>query len=262
MTDADPQIPHVLACDVGNSAIHLAVVHADSVSDVQVLRIGELSDLSARLGDLWDPLPEPRAIVASSVNRAGLNALEAAVEPRIDKRVLVVGRDLPLPIQTDLESPETVGTDRICAAVAAYDRLGTSCVVADFGSAITIDAVNDSGVFLGGAILPGLAMQAQALADRTAQLPQVDLQADETPVGRSTDQAIRNGILQGARGAMRQLAESYAMHLGSFPLVIATGGDARRICGHVGDSDLVQAIVDDLTLRGVAMAYYHYLTVS
>ena len=81
-------------------------------------------------------------------------------------------------------------------------------------------------------------------------------------MGRNTEQAIRNGIIQGARGAMRQLAEAYAMHLGAFPLVIATGGDARLICGHVGQSDLVQAIVDDLTLRGVAMAYYNHLTQS
>jgi type III pantothenate kinase len=202
----------------------------------------------------------PRKIVASSVNPAGLRALESAVSRAIGKEdVLVVGRDLPLPIETALKNPEKVGVDRLCAALAAFDQLGKACVVADFGTAITIDCVNDEGVFLGGAILPGLAMGASALQAGTAQLPAVELTNPDWVHGRDTREAIVGGLVFGARGAMREMIEMYATELGHWPLVIATGGDAALVCGDVVDSELVQAIVPDLVIRGIASAYYKTL---
>ena len=149
------EIPNVLACDVGNSAVHFAHVKGDDVTDVHVVRVGELSRLGAELAELWAEIPAPRKLVAASVNPAALKALEAAVGEALGEDVLVVGRDLPLPIETDLTDPTSVGVDRLCSAVAAYDRLGAACVVADFGTAVTVDCIDDRGAFLGGAILPG-----------------------------------------------------------------------------------------------------------
>jgi len=253
------EIPNVLACDVGNGAVHFAHVKGDEVSRAQSVRVGELRKLGGALRALWDDIPPPRKVVAASVNPAGLKALEAAATEAIGEDVLVVGRDLPLPIQADLPDPSSVGVDRLCAAVAAYDRLGTACVVADFGTAITIDCVSDEGVFLGGAILPGLRMSADSLHERTAQLPRVKLVAAKWVFGKSTQQAIAGGILAAARGALRELVEAYATHLGKWPLVIVTGGDASLVCDHSANDDLVQAIVPDLAVRGVAMAYYNSL---
>ena len=173
--------------------------------------------------------------------------------------MLVVGRDLPLPMPTELATPQSVGADRLCAAVAAYDRLGTACVVADFGTAITIDCVSDEGVFLGGAILPGLGMAAAALHERTAGLPQVDVGPADWVFGRDTAQAIVGGILASASGALRELVEAYATELGRWPTVIGTGGDAELIRSRSGEGEIIQAVVADLTLRGAAQAYYNSL---
>jgi len=133
----------------------------------------------------------------------------------------------------------------------AHFRLETACVVADFGTAITIDCVNDEGVFLGGAILPGLSMGAAALAAGTERLPEVAPAAPDWVFGRDTREAIVGGLVYGARGALRELAEAYATALGRWPPVIATGGDAELVCK---GSEIVQAIVPDLCLMGVALA--------
>ena len=253
------EIPSVLACDVGNTAIRFARVQGDEVHDVRTFRIGGLSGLGQALADAWEPVPAPGKIAVASVNPAGLRALEAAAADSLHEEPLVIGRDLPLPMATDLPDPGSVGIDRVCAAAAAFDRLGVPCVVADFGTAVTIDCVNAEGVFLGGAILPGLDMGAEGLSAHTAQLPRVALAQPDWVYGKDTRQAIIGGLLYGARGALRGLVEAYATEMGQWPVVILTGGDARRICESPGESDLVQAVVPDLVLRGVAIAYYKTL---
>jgi len=257
--DVLEKIPGVLACDVGNSAVHFAAVRGDRVGPAMAFRAGNLSGLGAAMAEVWAEIKPPRKIVAASVRPASLKALEAAAAETLHEPVLVVGRDLPLPIETDLPQPQSIGTDRLCAAAAAYDRLGAACVVADFGTAVTIDCVNDDGVFLGGAILPGIAMGAAALHERTAQLPQVEPVAPDWVLGKDTRQAIIGGLVFGARGALRELAEDYAVALGHWPIVVITGGDAHLICADPNRSELVRAVVPDLAIRGVAIAYYRTL---
>jgi type III pantothenate kinase len=259
MTEIPEQIPSVLACDVGNTAVHFAAVTGEDVGEVHTLRVGELAGLGAELAALWTQLPQPRELVACSVNEPALKALEAAAQESLAEPVLVIGRDLPLPMETDLPAPRAVGVDRLCAALAAFDRLGVACVVADFGTAITIDCVSDEGKFLGGAILPGLAMSARALHQYTAQLPEVELAEPDWVFGKDTRQAIVGGLVRGSRGALRELTEAYATELGHWPPIILTGGDATLIGGEPNLSELVQAIVPDLVLRGAAAAYYRTL---
>ena len=259
--DPIDQIPHVLACDVGNTAIHFAHVQGETVGDVHTFRLGETVGLGKALAELWEQIPTSRRIAAAGVTPAGLKTLEAAVAEAIDEPVLLIGRDLPRPIQAELAKPDRIGVDRLCAAAAAFDHLGAACVVADFGTAITVDCVNDQGVFLGGAILPGLEMSAHSLHAGTAQLPEVELSEPDWVFGRNTREAIIGGLVFGARGALRELVEAYATYLGSWPAVIVTGGDARLVCGDPNTSELVQAIVPELALRGVALAYYKTLTI-
>ena len=89
--------------------------------------------------------------------------LPRLVREALDEPVTVIGRDIPLPMETLLAEPDRIGADRLCTAAAAFQRIQQPCVVADFGTAVTIDCVNDQGLFLGGAILPGMKMQASAL---------------------------------------------------------------------------------------------------
>ena len=253
------QIPNILACDVGNTTIRLACVNGDEIGPIKQLKIGDLSGLGDVLDQLWAHMPNPKTMVACSVNPTGLKALEAAAAEVPGRKVLVIGTDLPLPIEMDLPHPESVGADRICCAVAAYDQLGVACVVADFGTAITVDCVSGDGVFLGGAILPGIKMGAAGLAEKTAALPKVTPTNPDWVFGKDTAQAIIGGLVFGARGALRCLVESYATQLGHWPVVIATGGDAELVCADRNVSDMVQAIVPELTLRGAAIAYYRTL---
>jgi type III pantothenate kinase len=253
------KIPCVLACDVGNTAVHFAAICGDEVPETRAVRVGEMTGAGEVVRELWAGLAEPKKVVAASVNPPLLKALEAAVGESVAQHVLVIGRDLPLPLDTDLPDPRSTGVDRLCAAAAAFDRLGVACVVADFGTAITIDCVNDEGVFVGGAILPGLEMGARSLATQTAQLPKVELSDPTWVFGKDTRQAIVGGLVVAARGALREFVEAYATELGHWPLVVVTGGDARLVCGNPSESGLVQCRVDDLTLRGVALAYYRSL---
>ncbi len=253
------EISSVLACDVGNNAIHFAHVRGEEVAAMQTVPIERSERLGKALGVLWRHMPAPKRVAAGSVNPAGLKMLEAAADEGIGEPVLVIGRDLPLPIDTKLNHPEAIGVDRLCCAAAAFDHLGTACVVADFGTAITIDCVNDEGLFLGGAILPGLQMGVRGLETQTAQLPAVELDEPKWVFGSDTREAIVGGVVYGARGALRELVEAYAAELGSWPVVIITGGDAKLICSNPSASELVQARVDDLAVRGVAIAYYKTL---
>jgi type III pantothenate kinase len=259
MTEIPEQVPDVLALDVGNTNVHFAHVCGETVTPMQTASLEAPASLVDELRKLWETMPAPKKVAASSVNPKGLAAVEEAVSKATGQVVLVVGRDLPLPIETDLREPAKIGTDRLCAAVAAFDRLGVACVVADFGTAVTIDCVNGEGVFLGGAILPGAGLAAASLHRYTAQLPLVELKSPDWVYGKDTRQAIIGGLVFGLRGALRELVEDYATDLGQWPVVILTGSDAKLICHDPNQSDLVQAIVPDLVLRGVAMAYYRTL---
>ncbi|MBI5724891.1 MAG: type III pantothenate kinase [Planctomycetes bacterium] len=252
-----PEISNVLACDVGNSGISAAHVCGEVVRGMADFSYADRAALGDKLGELWRQMKLPKIFAASSVSPEGLKIVEAAAADKIDQPLLAVGRDLPPPMKTTLAEPAKIGTDRLCAAVAAFDCVGQACVVADFGSAITIDCVNDEGVFLGGAILPGLAMGAKALHEWTAALPHVKLDPPDWVFGADTRQAIVGGLVYGARGALRHFVESYATKLGGWPIVVITGGDAKLICPDPNGDEIVQAVVPDLVLRGIAMAYYN-----
>jgi type III pantothenate kinase len=191
--------------------------------------------------------------VAGSVGPETLKRVTALVEQLTGQELLVVRDQIDLPIPVEVDNPETVGVDRVCAAAAAHAQLGRACVVADFGTAITVDCVSDDGVFMGGAILPGLRLSALSLEEHTAALPLVDVVEPTHVWGRDTREAISNGIFYGALGALREIVERYATAMNKWPDLVLTGGAAELIAKH---ADFVDHVVPDLTLRGIALAYY------
>ncbi len=253
---SQPASSNLLVIEIGNSHVSVADVCGGEIRTVQRSALDEIGEARAMLEPMWESLPDDaaRAVVIGSVVPAAERRMVEAVEESLRIDPLVVGRDLRLPLSLALTNPEAVGVDRVCAAAAAFDRIGRACAVASFGTATTIDCVNDEGVFLGGAILPGLNMQARSLADGTAQLPLVPLGGDGSlpTFGGTTEEAIRNGIVFGAVGALRELVERYATELKRWPALIVTGGLGSLVAGAC---DFVDAVEPNLCIRGIALAH-------
>ena len=250
--------PGLVVVDIGNSSMRLGVWSDRGVTGVQRIDSGDWTGLAETLPGLRFNAHEAD-LVAAVIACVVPAALEQAVETiggALELNVAVVGRDVPLPLPVAVNEPESLGVDRVCAAAAAYERVRASCTVIDFGTAVTVDLVDDAGVFQGGAILPGLRLQALALGDRTSALPVVSIRFPDRPVGRDTDEAIRSGICHGLAGAVRGLVEQFAMHLSRWPYVVATGGDAEMMAEHC---DFIDAMVPDLCLHGVGLAYVKHL---
>ncbi len=244
----------ILAIDIGNSRVGFGIWDQDALHDVH--RVGALDDeaISDALEAAWKAAAysRHRAVVIGSVNEAVARRVAMAVEDICDMPAVVVRDEVPLPMPMGVEYPDEVGVDRVCSAAAAFDRLHQACAVASFGTAITIDCVSAEGMFLGGAILPGLQLSCDALREGTAQLPRVETQTPEGPFGRNTEQAIVNGVAYGAVGALREIVERYATELGTWPQLVVTGGNAGLVAEL---SDFVDNVVPDLCLIGIALAY-------
>lgn len=244
----------LLAIDIGNSRIGMAACEAAGLRDVRRVSAHDDDAWDDALRELWSSLvgSTHRAVVIGSVAPRTAAALIERVETICEVEPLRVRDDLPLPIKLALDRNDEVGVDRICSAAAAHERLQGACAVASFGTAITVDCVSSEGEFLGGAILPGLEMGCAALHEGTAQLPEIHAAAPVGVFGRTTRDAILNGVIYGAVGALRELVERYATALGEWPQLVATGGDVELIHRH---ADFIDSVVPDLCLMGVALAY-------
>jgi len=163
--------------------------------------------------------------------------------------IRLVGQDLAVPLKNRYTYPEQVGQDRLVGAYAAWRTYKKDCIVADFGTAITIDLVTKAGEYLGGIIAPGLDISLEALAARTALLPKVELREPPELLGRDTANSIRSGILYGCAalcdGLVTQLRRRYAPQAA----VVATGGASQLIAKH---ARTIEHLRPHLVLEGLS----------
>lgn len=202
------------------------------------------------------------AIVMASVNPPMAERLRPMIDPKSrggGGELFVLGADLDIPIVLALDDASTVGQDRLLNGLAAFIRAGQACIVVDCGTAVTVDFVDGTGVFQGGAIAPGVSAMLAAMHDRTAKLPEVGFEVVpmERPFGKSTAEAMRLGVQSAVHGMVRVLAERYAEAYGAYPQIIATGGDAGRLFD--GD-EVIEHVVPELTLMGIQAACERVLT--
>ncbi|GBC98159.1 Type III pantothenate kinase [bacterium HR17] len=165
---------------------------------------------------------------------------------------LVVTGAMDLGVRNAYRPPEAVGADRLVNAVAALHFYGAPGIIVDFGTATTFDAIAADGTYLGGAIAPGIMTAAEALFQRTAQLPRVALSPPPQAIGQTTPQSIQSGIVFGYVGLVKELVQRFKGELGGDAQVIATGGLAPLIAPMTG---VVDAINPDLTLLGLALIW-------
>ena len=253
----DPDAP-VVVIDIGNTSTKIATWHKGELkTPLGVPTESHEAFVEAFSAHIQDaPLGRPAATIIASVVPAALERVRGEALAVQDQDPLVVGENVPLPMDVAVTDKAGIGIDRVCEAAAAFESLETGCTIVDFGTAVTVDLVDDDGILVGGAILPGLRLQLRALHEHTAVLPQVEPGFPELPYGRNTVEAMQTGVCRGLVGAVRNLVEGYAAHLNRWPQVIATGGDAPLMAPHC---DFVDTVVRDLALRGVGVAYSKFL---
>lgn len=191
-------------------------------------------------------------VVISSVVPTSTGALRDMVERYFNFPPVIVepGTKTGMPILTD--NPRELGADRVVNALAAFNRYGGPCIVVDFGTATTYDAVSEKGEFLGGAIAPGLQTKNASLSRETARLPQVELQAPRTAIGKNTVDAIQSALIFGTAAEADGMIERMRKEFGGDATVVATGGLAPLIIPHC-------QFVDEhdpwLTLEGLRLVF-------
>ncbi len=250
--------PNIVAISVGNTRTQAGLFVDGALVETARLGNDQLAALVEQIVEWWQRIADtPAAAVLASVNDAIADQIDSLLKDQLSTDVYRIGTDLPAPIGRELD-PETItGVDRLLNAAAAYDTVQQACVVVDVGTAVTVDFVDGEGTFHGGAIAPGARMQLRALHEYTSNLPDLEFVAPKKEAfGKSTAEAMYQGVFHGIRGLVWRLVEQYAERYGAFPLVIATGGDAEVL---FRNDELVDRIVPDLTLLGIAVAARHAL---
>lgn len=248
----------LLVLDVGNTNTVVGLV--DGLDVRETFRIRTAPRTTDELGMLLLGLLQQRGFepsvltgaICGSVVPSVLYGIEKACRRYLSVEPLFVGRGLKTGMKVRTDNPREVGADRIVNAVAALDRFGGPVVVVDFGTATTLDCVNGRGEYVGGAIAPGLRVSEEALFERTAQLPRVEVAKPPSAIGRNTRHAMQSGLFYGYVGLVDALARRCRSELDGEATVVATGGLARLISAECSAIDEVDTF---LTLRGLAMLY-------
>ncbi len=150
------------------------------------------------------------------------------------------------------ENPREVGADRVVDAVAAHRLYGGPVIVVDFGTATVFDAISREGDYLGGAIAPGIGIAADALFEKTAKLPRIELVRPKHAIGRNTVQSMQSGLVFGYVGLIEGLVARFRQELGGTARVVATGGLAEVIAKETAVVDVVDP---NLTLVGLRLIH-------
>ncbi len=226
----------ILTVDIGNSNIVIGGVRDDVVlfearlrtdatktSDEYCLDVKSLMDVYQ-----VDVAEVEGAIIASVVPQV-LNSLQTAIKKLTGKTALVVGPGLKTGLNILLENPGQTGADLVVGAVAALREHKPPMTIIDMGTATTISVIDKAGSYIGGAIIPGVKISMDALTDRTALLPGLQLDQPKKAIGRNTVDAMRSGIMMGAACMLDGMIERMEEELGYKTTVIATGGIAKFI---------------------------------
>ncbi len=195
---------------------------------------------------------EVRGIIISSVVPPMDSTLREVCEKYFHLRPLFVEPGIKTGMPIHYDNPQEVGADRIVNGVAAFEKYGGPCVVVDFGTATTFDAVSRKGEYLGGVISPGIGISAQALFENTARLPLVDIRMPTKLIGTNTVGSIQSGMFFGYLGLVDGILERMVAELGTDTKIVATGGLASLIGEH---SKYIKEVDDLLTLDGLRIIW-------
>ena len=249
----------LLVVDAGNTQTHLGTFRDGEL--VQHWRFATVRESTAdELGAALRNLLALRGLSFTDISASIVSATVPSLRPEwvamgeryLDGEVKVVGPGLKTGMPIRYDNPREIGPDRLVNAVAGFERLGGPCVIVDFGTAVTHDVVSAEGEYLGGVIFPGVEISLEALSDRAAALPRVDLVEPRSLIGKSTVDAIRSGMIFGYAAMVDGIVGRLREQLGAEAQAIATGGLAQVIVPFCDSLDVVD---DLLTLTGLRLIW-------
>ena len=197
-------------------------------------------------------IPDIKAIALCSVVPPLISTFEELFQHYFHISPLVVGAGVKTGVRIRMDNPREVGADRIVNAAAAHHLYGGPLIVTDLGTATTFDTVSKEGDYLGGAIAPGIMTAAEALFNRAAMLPRVELVRPKQAIGTNTITAMQSGIIFGYVGLIEAIVARIQKELGEKAKVVATGGYANLIAKETNVFDEVNPA---LTLIGLRLIY-------
>lgn len=195
-------------------------------------------------------------IIISSVVPNIMHSLENMIKKCFGINPIVVGPGIKTGINIKYDNPKEVGADRIVNAVAANEKYKKDMIIIDFGTATTFCALKKTGDYLGGCIVPGVKISSDALFDRAAKLPRVELEFPNSVICKNTISSMQSGILYGYIGQVEYIVnriKKEMIELGAKdPIVVATGGLAKLISKK---TNIIDKVEPDLTLEGLRIIY-------
>jgi type III pantothenate kinase len=254
----------LLVVDVGNTQTHLGTFRGEELLHdwrFATVRDSTADELGARLRSLLELRELAFADLDASILSSTVPQLRpewtAMAERYLGHEMPVVGPGLKTGMPIRMDNPREVGADRLVNAVAAYERLGGPCVIVDFGTAITYDVVGAAGEYVGGIIAPGVEISMEALTNRAAAIPKIDLTPPRALIGKSTVEAIRSGVIYGFAAQVDGMLGRLREELGEGTAAVATGGLADAIVPFCDEIDEVDPL---LTLTGLRLIYERNLS--
>jgi type III pantothenate kinase len=249
----------LLVVDIGNTSVHIGVFEGDRLIDTWRLTT-DVDRLPDEYGLLLRGVLQTANLDTADITHCALSStVPPLTQPFVElirryfhADTMVAGSGMRTGVRIAYDNPREVGPDRIVDAVAAIRLYGPPLIVVDCGTATVFDAISADGVYLGGAIAPGIAIAADALFQRASRLFRVELIAPPTAIGKATSHAIQSGLMFGYAGLVEGLVGRMRAELGGAARVIGTGGYAELIARQ---TQVIDVVDPNLTLVGLRLVH-------
>ena len=249
----------IIAVDIGNSNIVIGVLDEEKIVFEARIRTDSTKTSDEYCIDLKNILDIYEvsvssiegAIIASVVPQV-LNSIKTALKKLTGKDAMVVGPGLKTGLNIRIENPAQTGADLVVGAVAALREHAAPLIIVDMGTATTMMVLDQTGAFIGGSIMPGVKISLDALTDRTALLPGLQLDQPRRAIGRNTIDCMRSGVMMGAACMLDGMVDRMEEELGCKAKVIVTGGIAKFIIPMCRKPMVYDK---DLLMKGLAALY-------
>ena len=253
----------ILAVDIGNTNVEFGFVE-----NKNFIKSYKLSSKLEKTADDWFldintffniENKIVKDVVISSVVPSVEKKISMAASKLFNKKPLIIGKDLKIPLKNNYKNPYEVGIDRLVNAFSAVNKVNPPIIVIDLGTAVTFDIINEKGEYEGGAIFPGIESSVTCLFSRTAKLPAVEIDKPQNIVGKTTTDSIKSGIYFGYCSLIEGMINKFQKEFNKKFNIILTGGNSKLISNCIS----IKHILDEyLAMEGIYLIYEYNLLYS